>query len=71
MRCKFKLDSKTESQSGHSLSFTAVTGGSDDNKAFFKWTPSGKLDVSIVNPEIAEQVTVGAEYYLDITPAAK
>lgn len=69
-RAKFYLYSKTlyMGDSATHLLFQAVTSGSPENDAFFKWTPSGKLEMS-VKPEVAEQFELGKSYYLDFTPA--
>lgn len=69
-RAKFYLYSKTvySGDSATHLMFQAVTSGSPENDAFFKWTPTGKLEMS-VKPEVAEQFIVGEAYYLDFTPA--
>jgi hypothetical protein len=65
----------------HDAEFTAVTDQSPvkgsphpgvetvrhiENKEFFVATPSGKLTVATVVPDVFE---VGKSYYLDITPA--
>lgn len=69
-RCKFVCISKTIRGAGEqeqkSFEFTPVTGGSDENKSFWKWTPSGKLEFSCLNPDV--EFEVGKEYYLDLTP---
>jgi hypothetical protein len=74
IRCKFKLDSITKSVSSGvevaSIAMTPVTSGSEENKAFWKWTPSGQLVVATVNAEAVAGLKLGGEYYLDITPAA-
>ncbi len=69
-RCKFRLDAVTRTaHNGATLKFSAVTSGSDENKSFWKWTPSGELTFSTVNETIADRLKLGAEYYLDITEA--
>lgn len=70
-RCKFVCVSKEIRGGGenqqHRFEFTPVSGGSDENKNFWKWTPSGKLEFSCLNPNI--DFEVGKEYYLDLAPA--
>ncbi|MCE5247972.1 hypothetical protein LLG88_13755 [bacterium] len=75
VRCKFVCISKREYKDYSSpalvydYEFNAVTGGqnsSEENKTFWKYTPSGKLNVSTVNDG---SFVVGQEYYLDISPA--
>lgn len=46
-----------------------VTGGSEENKKFFKWTPSGRIELGVVNAEAAALFEPGKEYYIDFTPA--
>lgn len=71
-RAKFYLYSKTEytGDSATQLVFQAVISGSPENDSFFKWTPSGKLEMS-VKPEVAEQFKLGEQYYLDFSPASE
>jgi len=71
-RCKFECVSVTKRKgwSGHAVlhdsEFQVVSSGSEENKAFFASTPSGKLNVGSIAPDLFE---VGKAYYLDITPA--
>jgi hypothetical protein len=70
-RCKFQCVSKTITGAGENQTnqfvFTPVTGGSDENKSFWKWTPSGKLEFNCLNKEV--DFEIGKSYYLDISPA--
>ncbi len=71
-RCKFECVSVTKRKGwgGHAVlhdaELLAVMSGSDENKAFFAATPSGKLNVATVVPDMFE---VGKAYYLDISVA--
>lgn len=69
VRCKFKVDSNEITGDEACVKLSAVTSGSEENAAFFKYTPSGQLSLGVVNKAAAEQLEVGKEYYLDITPA--
>lgn len=51
------------------ITLQAVTGTSDENKEFFKSTPSGSITINIVRLETAEQFEQGKEVYVDFTPA--
>lgn len=42
----------------------AVYTGSKENEEFFKMTPSGLIDLSIVNDEAIKTFEVGKEYYV-------
>ena len=72
VRCKFTCQSKKQyvgwgtNKTLYEYEFTAVTTGSDENKAFFAATPSGSLKVSTVTDD---RFIVGAEYYIDLVPA--
>jgi len=72
-RCKFVCNSvkKMKGWSGvssflYEAEFTAVSQGSEENKSFFQYTPSGHLSVGTYKEDVFE---VGKEYYLDITEA--
>lgn len=43
-----------------------VTGNSEENKQFFRWTPTGSIDLGAVNPAMVEQFHIGDEFYIDI-----
>lgn len=67
-RCKFRCNTVTVHDGGQkSANLTPVTSGSEENKSFWKYTPSGNLELTWVNPDV--EFTPGQEYYLDITPA--
>lgn len=70
VRAKFKVDGVSEvPDSGHQITMSAVTSGSEENEAFFRATPAGSLTFQCVHPEAAAQFEAGQEYYLDISPA--
>ena len=63
VRAKFKCWGKTQNADGtYSYHFEAVTSGSVENESFWKWTPSGTLDMNALKGELFE---VNKEYYLD------
>lgn len=70
-RCKFTCVSKTIRGSGDGQTteyeFSPVTNGTDEDKSFWKWTPSGSLKFSCLNPAV--NFETGKTYYLDLTPA--
>lgn len=47
--------------------FSPVTGGSDENRSFSKYTPSGELSMYVDNPECVFEI--GKEYYLTFEAA--
>lgn len=68
IRCKFRCQSVTQTADGYSAHLFAVHSGSPENEEFFKWTPSGVLDLSLTKEQHFEP---GKDYYLDITLAAE
>jgi len=42
-----------------------------ENKKFWDATPSGQLTFNTVNLGAVESLELGAEYYIDISPAPK
>lgn len=47
----------------YSARFTAVTGGSEENKKFWEATPNGTLELNSILPDAFEP---GKEYYINI-----
>lgn len=72
MRAKFYLYSKTEYSGADTVNliFQAVTKDTEENKTFWKYTPSGKLEMS-VRQEAGDWFVIGKEYYLDFTPTSE
>lgn len=60
------VHAKTVDQAGKFVSYEQTC---EENKLFGQFTPSGELTMFIVNPCAHEQLEVGAEYFLDISPA--
>ena len=85
VRCKFKLYSRTSTIQAHgsydketnsyptkevqSFLFQVVTDGSEEDKAFFASTPSGRLEIGVVNPEAVKELELNKTYFVTITPA--
>jgi hypothetical protein len=44
--------------------------GSDENNTFAKFSPSGSLSLTVMNPALLGKFEVGEEYYLDFTKAS-
>ncbi len=66
IRAKFKVQSVTESEGGlKTATLHPVTSGSPENAQFFKWTPSGQIQLGTINPKAAEQFVPGKEFYVD------
>ncbi len=73
-RCKFVCQSRTQTKnwndSGnpflYDFRFSAVTMGSKENDQFWKWTPSGTVELRTIREDA---FIVGKEYYLDFAEA--
>ena len=68
-RAKFTVQSKTEMKDGFRVTLTAVTATNEENALFFKYTPTGTLEMGLLDHETAEIFEPGKDYYLDFTPA--
>jgi hypothetical protein len=74
VRAKFRVNSKSEPSSEGdvaNISLGAVYDGSEENKRFFKYTPSGQIQMGTINAEAANQFEVGDEFYVDFTKVPK
>ena len=83
VRAKFRLNSYTTEmvdkwvdgkvvgrEEKRTLNFTPVYGtGSEENKAYWDATPSGSLQLGVVNQEAWRQFELGKSYYLDFNAA--
>ncbi len=69
VRAKFKVDERAETTNGGKVTMSPVTGGSEENKKFFLWTPWGRMEMGTINPDALKEFTPGREFYIDFTPA--
>lgn len=71
IRCKARVTEVTQydTSGARSIKLTAVYGDTPENKAFFQATPSLAISVSVVRPEVAAQLEIGKEFYVDFTEA--
>lgn len=70
VRAKFKVEAVTHrSGDAYTVELWPVTSGSEENAKFYKWTPSGKIELQTINASAADQFEVGREYYIDFTKA--
>jgi hypothetical protein len=70
VRAKFRCASiEHGSVTLYAVTLYAVTSGSEEDKSWSKYTPSGQLTMQIDNPPALAQFAVGDEYYLDFSPA--
>ena len=54
---------------GTTVEMLPVTSGSSENESFYRYTPSGKVELGTVNEAAANSFEIGKQYYLDFTPA--
>ena len=72
VRAKFIISEKKETAGGQfEIKGNAVYGGSEENDKYFAATPFGELVLGVLNAAASEQLIVGQEYYLDLTPASE
>lgn len=72
VRAKFKvraLELYAEPKGSGCVKLAPVTSGSEENKKFYSYTPSGEIVLMTVNPEAMKQFEPGAEYYVDFEKA--
>jgi hypothetical protein len=70
VRAKFRVTSVTRMESEASrVTLAPVTSGSEENKAFYKWTPGGSISLETINTEASKQFEPGKEFFVDFTPA--
>lgn len=62
-------ENKSTDRPAATISLMAVTANTDENKAFFKSTPAGTINLNIVNLSAADMFESGKEYYVDFTEA--
>lgn len=78
VRAKFRVESyETRLESNkpgaielRSVKLAVVYGDSEENKKYFKWTPSGQITIGMLNPEAWQQFPLGAEVYVDFSLAS-
>lgn len=76
VRAKFKVTRLSQSEHWdktkgaiHSVHLTPVVSGSAENAAFYAATPGGEIKLDTISDAAAAQFTLGAEVYVDFTPA--
>lgn len=74
VRAKFKVQSVTYNapagtEQPGSVILAPVTAGSEENKTFWKYTPSGRIEMQVSNMAALSEFKPGTEFYVDFTPA--
>lgn len=72
VRAKFYVDSvKRHTGGAITVELRPVTSGSEENKAFWKYTPGGLLTMNLTaGIPAADAFEPGQEFYLDFTPVS-
>lgn len=78
MRAKMQVQEVRSFGDGEQVEFSAVTGntpfgqdGESDDNTYARWTPSGRLTLTISNPALLGKFRVGQKFYLDFTEASE
>ena len=68
VRAKFYVYEIRQTPGQATITLNPVCRG-EDNKRWAAATPSGKIEMTILNKLAVEEFEVGKEYYIDFTPA--
>lgn len=52
------------------VKLNAVTGTSEENRNFFRFTPTGSIDLGLVAPSVVAEFHIGQEFYVEFIPIA-
>lgn len=67
---KFKVGSTTDYGNNNlNVKMSPVVNGSEENKSFSIYTPSGSIEMHITNPDVLGFFEAGKEYYVEFKPA--
>jgi len=66
---KFRCEAVTHTQSGGEVKLHPVTGHSNENKGFFKYTPYGEIKMGILSEGSLGLFVPGQEYYVTFRKA--
>lgn len=74
VRAKFTVVEKAQRKNYNgelttTIKMSPVTSGSDENKEFYHYTPSGNIDLGTINPKVVDAFDIGKEYYVDFEEA--
>jgi len=71
IRAKFTVNEVRKGMYGHSVRLMPVTSGSAEDRAFFKATPGGQIELTGITEEVVGLFgEPGAKFYVDFTPVA-
>ncbi len=76
VRAKFRLNSydtqldyRTKEEL-RSLKLSVVIDDSEENKSFFRYTPTGHIEMGVLNQAAWKHFELGKEFYVDFTPCS-
>lgn len=75
MRAKFEVIEVKRFKGQDLLAAIAVTSkpfdsaGNNEDNTYAKFSPSGKLELTVANPALVGKIEPGQKFYLDFTPA--
>lgn len=69
MTVRAKFYCQAVSEEGKRVVLYPVVSGSAENETFFKWTPSGSIERSVLNDAAATFFVPGQQYYVDFSLA--
>lgn len=69
IKAKFNCETVLKSMYGEQVAMSPVVSGSEENKSFSEYTPSGKLELMITNKDVYGAFVPGKQYYLTIEEA--
>lgn len=68
VRAKFFVDHVDKHEEGGTVYLNPVYDGSDENKEFFRYTPSGQIVIGTINPDAVAVFEANKFFYVDFTP---
>jgi len=68
-KCNVSELTKYGNGGGGKVVLTPVVGNSEENKEFWKYTPSGRIELNIDNPEAYKQFEDMGEFYVTFEKA--
>lgn len=71
VKAKFECSHVTRHRNQETPVLSAVSATSEENKTWSQYTPSGRLELAITNPDAFDFFEPGAEYLLTIERVAK
>lgn len=69
IKAKFRCDSVMKFVNGETVELHPVVSGSDENKEWSKYTPTGTVSMTITTEGAVNSFVPGKEYYLEFTEA--